>query len=972
MKRRPSRSVANAKRLFISNLCLLCALTSLACSLRPALADTPDEQFSFATDLYRKKLYGLAAEKLRDFLAANPKNEHASVAAYQLAAALYRTTDEKDNIDYAAAAAAYERALAQYTPPNAKVAAAARFELGEAYHSLKQPEKTIKAETEFLKNTPDDKEQIGWANYYIGDSYAALKKPAEAKTAYQKVLTQAGDSEAAPWAQYAIGVMAADNGQSEAAAAAFSSLIEHYPKAETATEARLRLADAQLALKQFDKATASYQAVYDDPKAAEWKNDALLGLADAKFGAKSYADAAGDYSRLLTTVKADDPRRNIIQLRLADSYYNAKDYAKAAAAYKPLIQVNDPKIAPNALYFGANALREQKQLTEAASLYSQLLDSYPQNAWAAKAALRLGDTLADNKEPVKAAAAYKTVITKYGNSAADKETVKDAEAALAALAGEVATGQGDAAHREGVEKVLQSLPASVAGDAQLRLAQAAFDRQDWAQAASLAQTVLNGKPGKDVEENALFLQASAKLNANEAAAAAPLFRKLLATNPQGKLVRRARLGLALALLDAKQWTDAEAAARAGLQAVASGVTPDDPKDLKERLNLALGEALLRGNKAKEAGPVFTSVTGSPDKELASQGAYGAALSYEAEQQWQAAAAQWTKYADLSTDTKGKSQAYYRQGLAWNKAKEPTKALAAFEQAVVADPKSDDAPKALYEGAWTAHDLKQKDDEAKWWKRLETEYPASEFAAEAAFQQGELASDAKAWTDAAADYRRVTDKYPQSKIAPDAWYQLGTALYNEKQWADAAAAFDNVAKTADHQSALEANYWAAESWRRAGKTAEARPRFEAFIAGVGKAGANAKNLAQLKLLVPGARLRIGQALAADGNLDAAVAAYNSGLNAAEGATKSELYYSLGQAYDKQGKPKDAALSYLQVEPTSEWGQQAQWAAGQALEKDGRKSAAVKVYKDLATATPATDLSRQAQERVQALGAVAANG
>ena len=108
---------------------LLLVLGVVCCS--PAFADTPDEQYTFANGLYNEKLWSLAAENLRKFVEANPDHAQAKTAAYQLGAALYRAEGEKGEIDYAGAAAAYEKALLKY--PDPKLAATARYELGDIY-----------------------------------------------------------------------------------------------------------------------------------------------------------------------------------------------------------------------------------------------------------------------------------------------------------------------------------------------------------------------------------------------------------------------------------------------------------------------------------------------------------------------------------------------------------------------------------------------------------------------------------------------------------------------------------------------------------------------------------------------------------------------------------------------------------------------------------------------------------------------
>src|SRR4028119_120799 len=84
------------------------ALTLFAASLSPVAlhADTPDEQWTFASGLYTQKLWSLAAQNLQKFLAANPQHAKAKLAAYQLGAALSRATNAQGEVNYAAAAQA--------------------------------------------------------------------------------------------------------------------------------------------------------------------------------------------------------------------------------------------------------------------------------------------------------------------------------------------------------------------------------------------------------------------------------------------------------------------------------------------------------------------------------------------------------------------------------------------------------------------------------------------------------------------------------------------------------------------------------------------------------------------------------------------------------------------------------------------------------------------------------------------------
>ncbi|MEO6909057.1 MAG: tetratricopeptide repeat protein, partial [Abditibacteriaceae bacterium] len=722
-------------------------------------------------------------------------------------------------------------------------------------------------------------------------------------------------------------------GDAKTAVAAFGAVLTKYPKSDIVLDARLQMANALLSDKQYAQAETNYRALIDDPLATAQKNGALVGLADAYFYEKDFANAATAYQLALVALPADAKNRAMAQLQLGNSFFNSNEYEEALKSYAPLLQNGDADIAAPALYYSASSQLSLKKFSEAATLYTKIIDTYPQHPLASKAALRLGDALADANENARAITAYQAVVTKYPQSDAATEARKS----LAYLSGQ-------------------------ASATQLAAVQTAYDAKDWTKTVQLAQALVDKKLSPQVTKNALYLWADASRQAGESTTAAQLFRRQIAAYPQGTLVNDARLGLTWSLLDAKQWKDAEVAARNAL-----AVMPSDAKsaELRDRLQLSLGESLLSGGNAKDAAIAFSRVEKSADKDLATQAFYGEALSFEATKQWPDAAVKWAGRAEVSTDPATKSDSYLRQGLALQNAKNGEDALAAFDRAVAAYPTGDGAAQALYDSAWQAHDLKRPDDEAARWKRLSTDYPNSKFASDAMFQQAETLYNAKSYAAAVVIFRNVLAKAPQSDVAPLAWYNLGSALYYQKDWGEAALAFDQ-AVAAKQGFSLEASFWAGESWREAGKFSDAKTRYQTFLQGLGNAPA-----ANLKVLAPQAQLGLGLTLAASNDWAGAANAYTAGLQNADGDTAAQLYYRLGEALAQQNKWQEASTQFLKVSisfPDSQWAEKAQWDAGQALEKSGNSAAALTIYKQLAARQPVDDVVKQAQARVQAMEVV----
>jgi TolA-binding protein len=917
---------------------LLIALigTSFSTAIR---ADTPAEQYRQAVELYNARLYTTAAQELKKFLDTNPTDSNAKIAAYQWAGALYRTENNTTGVDYPAAIKAYQWALQKYPAAPANIVSAARFELGEALYLSKKPEQTISVLTEFLKNPSVNAQtstRLGWANYYLGKSYIDLKKPAPARAAFERVRSKFASTEAAPDALLELGLLNLAEGKNAEAITIFANLRTKFPNSQAAPEAQVHLGEAQLDLKNYAAARETLRAALSDTKAAEFKTDILQALANIDFAEKKWDVAAQSYALLLQSLPANDSRRLNAQLQRGNAFFNAKNWAAAIENYAPLLK-SEAKIGAPALYYSAGSLLEQSNFTTAASLYRQFLTSFPTHDLASKAALRLGDALANAKDPTGAAEAYKVVLIRFPSS----DSAKGAQSALLSLAGTVGASVA-------VESALRGLPAGAAGNTQLRLAQVALERGDFTKSAQLANVVLAAKPDPSTLENALYLLGSAKLNAKDAAGAATVFSRQVAAFPKGKLAAQGNLGLAWAYEDQKKWVAAEKAARAAL--LIGGE--------KDRAQLVLANALLNSGKFAPAAAAFAVTEKSTNKSFAAQSVQGAALALEKQNLWREAATKWARRAALMDEPDAKSRSYLRQGLALGKAKDNANAQLAFDAAASASANSEIGAQALYEAAWLANDAKQSDVENARWIRLETEFPTSKLAPEAIFQQGELALSNKKWEEAATTFGRLLQKYPTGELTARAHFSRGTAYYNAQKWNEAATAFDKVGDSSESLP-LEALFWAGESFRKSGNLAQAEPRYRRFVQTI-EASTTAPT--KLKTLIPSARLGWGQTVSPA----QAALIYQTALASAQGKTKTELSFRLGQALTTQSKWAQALPILLPVATSeTQWSAPAQWLTAQALGNTGAKSDALALYQKLAASQPSNEWTEKATVRVKEL-------
>lgn len=469
------------------------------------------------------------------------------------------------------------------------------------------------------------------------------------------------------------------------AADKFRRFVTNYPTHPKVALALYQLGEALLAEKNYYEAQDIYRGLLGDPKAAPLKAAILLRLADACYGVKEFANAIAHYEQVLTLLEPHDKSWATIQLRLGHSYYNDKKDAQAIKAYSPLFDHADANIAAPALYFSAGSLQLLNRSDEAVAHFQKILERFPQHILASKALLRLGEAYPN-------AAETGTALIEPGAGAIEK---------------------------------------------QLEHAQEAYDAKNWNRTINLALALLDKKPDAEIAEHTLFLLADARRHFADAAGAIPIFRQLIATYPRGTMIHQSRLGLARALLDDKQWVNAEGAARAGLAAIGNNV---DAGELRDNLYLVLGEALLHSTKTAEAAAVFSHLETSPRKEIASQGFCGSATLAEQTQQWNIAASKWSRCADASTNSEARAKAHLRQGQAWRSARSGSRAMTAFDLAIAAGPRTDTAAQALYESASLARELNKLEDEAERWSQLITQFPQSKYSSEARARRSEVHYD----------------------------------------------------------------------------------------------------------------------------------------------------------------------------------------------------------------------------------------
>jgi outer membrane protein assembly factor BamD len=140
----------------------------------------------------------------------------------------------------------------------------------------------------------------------------------------------------------------------------------------------------------------------------------LWAEADEAFSDEAYEYAVEKYKALLDQ-HPFDPRAEEAELKIAQSYYLSRRYNEAIAAFGDFERMHptSPNLAQVEYHLGMSYLaqastsdRDQQAHTNALTYFRNLIDRFPQSAWAEKARLRM-------RECREALAEHESAIARY-------------------------------------------------------------------------------------------------------------------------------------------------------------------------------------------------------------------------------------------------------------------------------------------------------------------------------------------------------------------------------------------------------------------------------------------------------------------------------------------------------------------------------------------------------------------------------
>jgi len=403
--------------------------------------------FKLAINLYNDGLYDLAAEQLRQFIAAYPSTDQGIEARYYLGLAQQKLGR------YAEARLTFQTFALTYQ--NNPRAPEAWWHVGESFAAEGNHREAALAYERVKAFHPKSK-QAPQALVEAGRSFALAGSPEDARRVLRMVLQEYGASPAALEARTLLAQVYFEEGNFELAQSELRRVIDGDPSAEARAQALLVLANVYQAMGRSDQALGAYSEITTSYKKTSALQGAYLNLGRLQGKLGMYDEAVSNLRKALEeTSTLDSAQLRDGTIDLADAYAAKKDYRAALAVYERYLKQHPTgsrnaevewkyalaahragqyerssqlcrrlarpdapeRIQHQALLLLARNAEAEKNFAQAADLYGAFADRATQSPSAPQALLRQGELLdSDVGDHRRAATAFELISSRYPTS----------------------------------------------------------------------------------------------------------------------------------------------------------------------------------------------------------------------------------------------------------------------------------------------------------------------------------------------------------------------------------------------------------------------------------------------------------------------------------------------------------------------------------------------------------------------------
>ncbi|MBN02144.1 MAG: hypothetical protein CMJ77_23830 [Planctomycetaceae bacterium] len=637
--------------------------------------------------------------------------------------------------------------------------------------------------------------------------------------------------------------------------AAFAVLLKEFPDGTKRDQALFFQGESFYLQERRDEAIKAYERVIEEFPDSPLQSDAAYALGVALEEMDRFEDAGRVYDRF-TTQFPDHELGNEVKMRKAETVLRSGDFADAEKRFAEVAALPGFDSADHALYRQAFAVASQKRFADAATLFSQLVDRFPDSSYAPAAEMAAARSYYRAEKDEESAERFAKVL-KFENS-------DELEAAhwLARL----------------------------------------YLKQGQAQAAlQLLEKYIPKAEMSSFKVNLLMDQADALYaTESEEPAAVALYSQIAKDHPEHALAPQALYNAAFGAMELKDHQQSIALADQFLKNHADNQLAIDVKSVAAESNLQSGNH-------EAAARIFAELLADladkgADRPEISQWRIREALALFGQQKY-AESLERVENSLPALELPGeRAEAYMLAGRNQFAQGEFAAAEKAFQQSLesLADWRQADETWLFLSRA--QRKLDKLDEARESISQLISEFPQSSVLDQAHFRLAEYAYSQGDFEAANQEYKIVIDDYPESVYRPYALYGRGWSNLRERNLADAERNFTAlIEQTPEHKLVYQALYARGMSRQQAGEFKKALADVATYLENVPDETRQADGLYIRGLSQAGLK-----------QLDEAIATFESIVQKhPEYAGMDRVLYELAWAQKDGSKNEDAIATFRQL-------------------------------------------------------------
>ena len=347
---------------------LLALAAVLLCPIG-ALAQSPDEDYSYAKNLYKSQRYDQAATAFRSFLEKNPNHTSTATATLYYGLTLSNLNRYKESREQ------FQTLIDRF--PENKNLADAKYRLGECTYYMKDY-KTAEQQLRSFRTDYPDHALVNWAYLFEAESQLATRQWVAGQQTFEKLLERKPEKQTELDARYGIGRCLEGRNKINEAFDYYRELFKADDKL-ISPRALSRMGGLYFRAGDFEEATRAYKVIDERYSGNSLAVPARLNAGLALYRNKKFKDAIGWLERAKKD-KVNRPRADMLH---ALSLQKTEQYPEGDQVLKDLAtEFNDSPLLPEILYYRADGLRLSGRPLDAVPIFERVANEWPSSQFA--------------------------------------------------------------------------------------------------------------------------------------------------------------------------------------------------------------------------------------------------------------------------------------------------------------------------------------------------------------------------------------------------------------------------------------------------------------------------------------------------------------------------------------------------------------------------------------------------------------